>query len=91
MWIFLGIIAVVATAINLYLFAKGKNYQWAQVLGLAFTSLTLVTLHSGVSEAVKAEDWVSLMDVWPTLATALWIVTVISIVLNLLPLVLKKK
>lgn len=91
MWIFFGVIAVLATAINLYSFVIGKNYQWTQVLGLSFTSLTLVTLHSEVVEAVQAEDWVSLMDVWPTLTNTLWILTVISIVLNLLPLALKKK
>lgn len=90
MWMVFGLLAIISTFFNLYLYMKGKNYQWAQVLGLVFTSLTLVTLHSMASIVIEAEDWVSLLDVWPTLSTVLWILTLLSIGLNVLPMFLKK-
>lgn len=91
MWIILGVIAVVATFINLYLYGRGKDYKLAMALGLSFTALTLVSAYNMVSDWVKAKDYSALLDVVPTMETALWILTMISIVLNISPILLELK
>lgn len=91
MWIILGIIALVATFINLYLYGTGKDYKLAMAMGLSFTALTLVAEYRMVSDWVKVEDWPSLLDVVPTMETALWILTILSILLNITPVLLELK
>ncbi|MFT9599793.1 hypothetical protein [Mesobacillus sp.] len=41
MWVILGVIAIVATFINLYMYKAGKDYKLAMAMGLSFTALTL--------------------------------------------------
>lgn len=91
MWFILGVVAITATYINLYLYATGKDYKLAMAMGLSFTALTLVAEHSMVSSWVKAEDWSALLDVVPTMAAALWVLTIISILLNITPVLLELK
>ena len=85
MWLIFGVIAIVATFINLYMYKTGKDYKFAMAMGLSFTALTLVAGYSMVSDWVKVEDWSALLDVVPTMGTALWILTIISILLNIAP------
>lgn len=89
MWIILGAFALIATFINLYKYATGKNYQLAMAMGLSFTALTLVAEYKLVSEWVEVEDWSALSDVVPTMEVALWILTMISILLNTAPILLE--
>ncbi|MBW8350541.1 hypothetical protein K0H71_13940 [Bacillus sp. IITD106] len=91
MWIILGVIAIVATFINLYMYGTGKNYKLAMAVGLSFTALTLVAEYSVVSDWVKVEDWAALLDVVPTMETVLWVLTIISILLNITPILLELK
>ena len=91
MFFILGIIAIIATIINLYLYKTGKDYRLAMVMGLSFTALTLLAEYTMASNWVKAEEWSSLADVVPTMANALMILTVISILLNIAPLLLDLK
>lgn len=88
MWLIFGSIAIVITFINLYMYGKGKDYKLAMAMGLSFTALTLVAEYSMVSDWVKAEDWAALSDVVPTMGKALWILTMISILLNIAPVLL---
>lgn len=90
MWFIFGLIAIAATCLNLYLYAAGKDYKLAMAMGLAFTALTLVADYSMVSSWVQAEDWGALLDVVPIMATALWVLTIISILLNIAPVLLEK-
>ncbi|WP_180957782.1 hypothetical protein [Lysinibacillus fusiformis] len=53
MWIILGIIAIVTTLINLYIYVAGKDYKLAMAIGLSFTALTLCSEYSLVSGWVK--------------------------------------
>ncbi len=46
MWLILGLIAIVATFINLYMYKIGKDYKLAMAMGLSFTALTLCAEHS---------------------------------------------
>jgi hypothetical protein len=91
MWIIFGVIAIVATLINLYLYGTGKDYKLAMAVGLSFTALTLVAEYSMVSDWVKLEDWSALLDVVPIMETALWVLTSISILLNITPILLDLK
>ncbi|WP_035051069.1 hypothetical protein [Carnobacterium pleistocenium] len=91
MFLILGIIAILATFCNLYLYKIGKDYKLAMAMGLLFTALTLVAIHSMISNWVKVKDWAALLDVVPTMAIALWILTIISILLNVTPILLELK
>ncbi|MGK0466880.1 hypothetical protein [Clostridium sp.] len=76
MWLILGVIAIVATFINLYMYKTGKDYKLAMAIGLSFTALTLCSEYSAVSKWVKSEDWSALLDVIPTMEKALWFLTI---------------
>ncbi|KAB2331390.1 hypothetical protein [Bacillus mesophilum] len=89
MWIILGVIAITATFINLYLYKAGKDYKLAMAMGLSFTALTLCAEYSLVSRWVKVEDWAALADVVPGMERALWFLTVVSILLNIAPIFLE--
>ena len=89
MWLILGIIAIVATFINLYMYKTGKDYKLAMAMGLSFTALTLCAEYSLISNWVKAEDWSALLDLVPTMEKALWFLTIFSILLNITPIFLE--
>ena len=91
MFLVLGTIAIVATVLNLYLYKVGKDYKLAMAMGLSFTALTLVAGYSMISGWVKVKDWAALLDVVPTMTTALWILTIVSILLNIIPILLELK
>ncbi|MCP3027062.1 hypothetical protein [Halobacillus sp. A5] len=91
MWVIFGVIAIIITFINLYMYRAGKDYKLAMALGLSFTTLTLCAEYSLVSEWVKAEDWSALGDVVPSMERALWFLTIVSILLNIAPILLELK
>jgi membrane-associated HD superfamily phosphohydrolase len=91
MWLLLGLIAIIATCINLYKYRTGQDYKLAMAMGLSFTALTVVADYSMVSDWVKVEDWSALLDVVPGMARALWVLTIISILLNITPILLELK
>lgn len=89
MWVILGVIAIAVTFFNLYLYSAGKDYKLAMAMGLSFTALTLCAEYSMVSNWVAVEDWGALMDVVPTMEWALWFLTIVSILLNITPVLLE--
>ena len=91
MWIILGAIAIVATCVNLHMYKNGKDYKFAMAMGLSFTALTLCAEYSLVSGWVRVEDWSALLDVVPGMEKALWVLTIISILLNITPIFLEQK
>ncbi len=91
MWLILGIIAIVATFINLYMYKAGKDHKLVMAIGLSFTALTLCAEYSAVSKWVEGGDWSALLDVVPGMEMALWVLTIISIVLNITPILLELK
>lgn len=86
-----GVIAIVATFINLYMYRAGRDYKHAMAIGLSFTALTLCAEYSLVSAWVEVEDWAALMDVVPGMERALWFLTIVSILLNIAPILLERK
>lgn len=91
MWFIFGLVAIAATCINLFMYAIGKDYKLAMAVGLSFTALTVVADYSMVSSWVKAEDWSALLDVVPIMSAALWVLTILSILLNITPILLELK
>lgn len=91
MWIIYGVLAIITTFSNLILYKKDKNYHLAMGIALSFTTLTLTAQYSMLETWLIAEDWAALLDVVPTMRTVLWILTVISILLNLSPAFLELK
>lgn len=89
MWIVFGGVAIVSTFINLYMYKCGKNYKIAMAVGLSFTSLTLCSQYTMISKWIKSNDFTALLDVIPYMETALWFLTIISIVLNIIPIFLE--
>ncbi|MDR4938132.1 hypothetical protein RGU11_17265 [Rossellomorea marisflavi] len=88
MWMVLGLIAIAATILNLFLYFSGKDYKVAMALGLSFTALTMCAEYSLVSQWVKARDWSALEDVVPGMEKALWVLVIVSILLNTAPMIL---
>ena len=91
MWLILGGIAIVVTVINLYMYKAGKEYKLAMAMGLSFTALTLCAEYSLVSEWIEAKDWAALEDVGPGMERGVWFFTIVSILLNILPIFLGNK
>ena len=91
LFIIFGVVAIVATFINLYMYKAGKDYKLAMAIGLSFTALTLCAEYSLVSVWVEVEDWAALMDVVPGMERALWVLTIVSILLNIAPILLERK
>lgn len=54
-------------------------------LGLAFTALTLCAEYNMLASWAKIDDWGAILDVTPTMNTYLWILTIVSILVNLIP------
>lgn len=90
MWMILGLLAIGATLVNLYTFSVGKDYKLPMALALSLTALTVCADYSYLTTWVEAEDWGALADVIPGMGRALWVLTSISIILNLLPIFLER-
>lgn len=90
MWLILGLITIIATFFNLYRYITGKDYKLAMAMGLSFTVLTLCAEYSLVTEWVKAENWPALWEV-PNFERVFWFLTIVSILLNIAPILLELK
>lgn len=90
MWVLLGVLAILATAANIYLFSRGKDYRFAMVAGLSFTALTLCAEINLVAEWIAREDWSATSEV-VNYQWAVWFGTLVSIMLNTLPLFMEQK
>lgn len=91
MWILIGVIAIVATFINLFMYITGKDYKLAMAMGLSFTALTLCAEYTLITNWVEVKDWAAIEDVVPSMEKALWFLTIVSILLNITPIFLEKK
>ena len=91
MWILIGVIAIVATFINLFMYITGKDYKLAMAMGLSFTALTLCAEYTLITNWVEVKDWAAIEDVVPSVEKALWFLTIVSILLNITPIFLEKK
>ena len=91
MWMLLGICAIVFAILNLVWTFNNKNAEWFRFASLALTALTLCAFYADGAGRVVAEDWSGLMDILPTMSKALWVCTIISILLNSISLFKRKE
>lgn len=90
MWMIFGIFAIAATLTNLFVYFNGKDHRLFMALGLSFTALTLCAQYAMIASWTMTRDWYAIEDVAPTMSMALWVLTGISIILNLFPVVWDK-
>ncbi len=90
MWILFGVASGVFTVVSLILGIRKKNITWSVLCALGFTTLTMLAEYGMVNAWVLEESWASLMDVVPTMHTALTIYVVLAIVLNTAALLLSR-
>ena len=82
MWIIFGILTLIMTLLNLYMYNAGKNYHIFMVLSLFLMALTLCAQYQMIA------SWSAIADVAPTLSMILWIFVIGSFVVNVIPLLL---
>lgn len=92
MWIPCGILSVVFCITGWVLaFKKHSGTAWASLASLAFVCLTLLMQYRLVFLWVNKEEWISLLDVAPTMFSILTGYVVIMLLANIIPLLLVRK
>ncbi len=89
MWIILGIAAFFTALLNVVWTLRRRNAKWFRFASISLTALTLCAEYSLVDKWVVNEDWAALMDVVPGMSVALWILTIVSILINGMSLFIK--
>ncbi|MCR4963488.1 MAG: hypothetical protein K6B40_06400 [Firmicutes bacterium] len=82
MWIVFGIVAIITALLNIAWAAKGKDSKWFRFISISTTALTVCAFYSVTAKWVVNEDWPALMDVVPAMARWLWILTILSVIIN---------
>lgn len=73
-----------------FLYAAGKDYKLAMAMALSFTALTICADYSYLNRWIEAEDWAAISDVVPGMTTVFWFLTIVSILLNISPILLER-
>ena len=82
MWVLFGVAAIVFAVWNVIFAVQAKKSEYLRFLSMAFTSLTLCAFYHECAEWILQHDWIALEDVVPAMSKALWILTILSILLN---------
>ena len=80
MWLIFGGAAIFTALLNIMNYKnRADSFRF---LSLAFTSLTVCAFYADGASRLMIEDWAGLMDTMPTISKALWILVIISILIN---------
>ena len=90
MWLLLGIGAIITATLNIIWLILNKDPQLLRFISLSLTALTVCSFYSMDAKWVINEDWAALMDVTPNMSKILWVLTVISILINSISLLKKR-
>ena len=82
MWLFLGIAAIITAVLNIIWTLNDLDAKWFRFISLSLTALTLCAFYTEVYQWILIKDWSALYDVVPTMSKALWIITILSIIIN---------
>ncbi len=85
MWLIFGAGAVITALLNIMNYKNRADIF--RFLSLTFTSLTVCAFYADGARRVVREDWSGLMDTMPTLSKTLWILVIISILINSISLI----
>ena len=91
MWMLLGVAAIITAILNVIWRVKNQEAKWFRFISLSLTALTLCAFYSINAQWVLNEDWSALMDVVPTMSKALWVLTIVSILINSISLFKKRE
>jgi len=90
MWVLLGVAAIVTAILNVIWSERNQDAKWFRFISLSLTALTLCAFYSVNAKWVLHEDWSALMDVVPSMSKALWVLTIVSILINCISLFKKR-
>lgn len=91
MWLFFGFVAIITASLNLTWAARDKDTKWFRFISLSFTAFTLCAFYSQAAKWVSHKDFTALMDVVPSTSKALWVCSVVSVLINSISLFGKKE
>lgn len=91
MWILFGVGAIIFAILNIVYTFQNKETKWFRYMSLSLTALTVCSFYSDGASRVLNEDISGLMDIMPTMSTALWICTIASIIIHSISLFKNKK
>lgn len=81
-WFLFGVSAIITAVVHVFAVSRQKAGQVWLFASLSFTALTVCALYSDAARRVVNEDWGGLMDIMPTMAGALWVCVIASILMN---------
>ncbi len=90
MWLLFGIIAIITAFCNWGCVAKGKNPEIFRFISLSATALTVCAFHQQNTDWALAGDYGAILDT-TGVATVLWVLVTLSILINGTTLLYKKK
>lgn len=82
MWLIFGVGAIIFALLNVITVFKIKSSKYYRFCSLSLTALTVCAFYSDGARRVIQEDWAGLMDTMPTMNKALWVLVILSIVIN---------
>ncbi|WP_315115630.1 hypothetical protein [uncultured Clostridium sp.] len=91
MWMLLGVAAIITAILNIIFAIQRKTNKWFGFCSLSLTALALCAFYSDAANRVIHEDWAGLMDILPTMSKALWVCVIASILVNSVPLLIKRE
>ena len=89
MWMIFGIIAIIAAILNVIWMIRHRETKWFRFISLSFTTLTMCAFYSQANQWVLTQNESQLLDVMPTLSIVLWVLTIVSIIINSISLFTK--
>ncbi|WP_409968491.1 hypothetical protein RFF05_00445 [Bengtsoniella intestinalis] len=90
MWLLFGIVAIIMAFCNWIWGARGKNPEVFCYLSLSATALTVCGFYQQNTDWALAGDYGAILDT-AGVATALWVLVVLSILINGATLLVKEK
>ncbi len=91
MWMLLGVGAILSAVLNLVWAFRDKDASGFRFASLSLTALTVCAFYQDGAQRVLHEDWGGLMDIMPTMSTALWVCVLLSILINGISLLKKRR
>ena len=82
MWLYFGIVGIVAAIFNVIWTLRQKDAKWFRYISMAFTALTVCSFYSLAYQWVITKQADQLLDVMPTLSSVFWFLTIASITIN---------
>lgn len=91
MWLVFGILAIITALLNVAWTMKGKDPKVFMFLSLSFTALTLCAWLRQWAIWAANEDWSALADVAPNMSMVGFILAIMSVIINGVSFLQKKR